>query len=110
MTADVPPEQRFRSAPYVTLDREEFRIAWPHSGHSVALDRAAATLLDCFGEPVSCTELAEDLVDALGLDRAEALRSIVGLVAQLIPSGHLLPAGSEPQPSEYYLYPPAASP
>ena len=110
MTAEIPSEQLFRSAPQVALQRDDFRIAWPHAGHAAALDPAAAVLLDCFEEPVACSELAADLVSELGLDRADALRSVMGLVARLLPSGHLVPEGREPQPSEYYMYPPAASP
>lgn len=110
MADEVDLDLRFRAAPQAAIDRPAFRVAWPHGGLPVALDRAAAAMLDCFSDPLSARELAEDLVVALGLSPHEAQRSAGSIVASLLNSGHVIPEGLEPMPATRLGYPPSASP
>ena len=110
----MPPtahiDQRFRVAPQAVLEREEFRIAWPHGGLPVALDRAAAAMLDCFVEPLTPRELAGDLEAALGLAPNDAQRSAASTALTLRNTGHLILDGQVPMPAVRLSYPPSASP
>lgn len=110
----MPPtahiDERFHMAPQAVLDGGGFRIAWPHGGLPVALDRAAAAILDCFSEPLSARELAEDLEVALDLPEEDARRSAVSTTLALRNTGHLILDGQRPMPATRLTYPPSASP
>jgi len=110
----VPPtphiDERFHLAPQAVLEREEFRLAWPHGGLPVALDRAAAAMLDCFSDSLSARELAEDLEVALHLSAEDARRSAVSTTLALRSTGHLILDGQRPMPAARLGYPPSASP
>ena len=106
----IASEPRFVAAPHALLECEGFRIGWPYGGYPAALDAAAATLLDCFSDPLSPAELAEDLIIAIGLDSDEAHRSVGLFAAGMVATGHLLPEGLSPMPTSLLSYPPAASP
>ena len=103
-------DQRFIVAAQASLERDAFRISWPHGGYPAALDAAAAALLDCFSQPASPAEVAEDLVAVVGLDADEALRTVGAFAAGLLASGHLIPEGLSPMPTSLLSYPPSASP
>jgi hypothetical protein len=104
------PDQRFVTAPQAVLERDEFRISWPPGGLPMALDPAAASMLDCFEEPLSPRELAADLVAALGMDARSAERTALTLADSLLRSGQLIPEGLNPMPTSHLSYPPSASP
>lgn len=103
-------DQRLAAAPQAVLERPDFRIAWPQGGLPVALDRAAATMLDCFTDPLTPRELADDLVAALDLSPDDAQRSAATITHALLNTGHLIPEGLRPMPSASLGYPPSASP
>ena len=108
-----PPDStgtRLVAAPRAVLECDGFRIDWPDGGYPVALDLAAATLLDCFSTPITPGELADDLVAVLGLDPHDASRSVGTLAAGLVATGHLVADGLSPMPSSLLSYPPSASP
>lgn len=103
-------DQRFVAAAQSTLEHPEFRISWPAGGLPVALDPAAASMLDCFDEPLSPRELAADLTAALDMDPEVAERTALNLTHSLLRSGQLIPDGMVPMPASYLSYPPSASP
>jgi hypothetical protein len=102
-------DQRFVAAPQATLTRPAFRVAWPDGGLPVALDVAAAAMLDCFEEPLTPRELADDLVAAIGIEPAVALESASSVAHTLLRSGHVIPEGMVPMPPHSLTYPPPAS-
>ena len=85
-------------------------MVWPASGVPAAFDDAAAALLDCFWEPLTINELANDLEAAVGLTRAQAVTSAFTFVSALLSSGHLIREGLNPMPVSLLSYPPSASP
>lgn len=101
---------RFVASPAAVLELTESRLVWPLGGHPAALDAAAAAMLDCFEQPLSGAELAEDLIDALEMQSSEAERVVRDLVTTLLASGHLIPEGLRPMPTALMGYPPSASP
>lgn len=109
-TTDTPADRRFVAAPQAAVAHPEFRLAWPKGGLPVALDPAAATILDLFDQPLSAQELAADLVAALDLEPTVAARSASSVTATLLRTGHLIPEGMDPMPEQYLSYPPSASP
>lgn len=110
MPATPHLDQRLRAAPQAVLERDDVRLAWPHGGLPVALDRAGATILDCFAEPLTPRELAADLAAALDLTPEEARRSAASTTMALLNTGHLIPDGMRPMPASRLAYPPSASP
>lgn len=110
MSSKTTPEQRFVAAPQATLEHEQFRISWPAGGLPLALDRAAASMLDCFDEPLAASELAADLTAALDMEPGLARRTASDLTQTLLRSGQVIPEGMTPMPASYLSYPPSASP
>jgi hypothetical protein len=110
MLDEAQLDQRFTTAPQAVLEHPAYRLTWPHGGFPVALGSGAATMLDCFEEPLAPRELATDLVAALGLDEEDALHSIGSFTDSLLRTGHLIPEGLIPMPADRLTYPPSASP
>jgi hypothetical protein len=110
MQAFDDAEQRFVLAPQAVLDKPGFRVSFPSGGLPMALDPAASSMLDCFEEPLSPRELADDLAAALDMDEKVAERTARTLTNTLLRSGQVIPDGLIPMPTSYLSYPPAASP
>lgn len=104
------PDVHFRNTPRVDVELTDFRLSWAIDGFPIALDPAAATMLDFFNDPLQPSELERDLVDALDLDLSEARRSVTGVVSALVESGHLWPADEPKPPVTRSWYPLSASP
>jgi hypothetical protein len=103
-------QTRFVLAPHASIELGTSRLVWPMGGTPAVLDPASAAMLDCFTEPLSPRELADDLVDAIGLDHDTALRSAVDTAYALRMGGHLIAADQVPMPSWRLDYPPSSSP
>ena len=101
---------RFVLAPHASIGIGSSRLVWPMGGNPAVLDPASTAMLECFTEPLSPRELADDLVDAVGLDHDTALRSAVDTAYALRMSGHLIAEDQVPMPSWRLDYPPSASP
>ena len=97
------------SAPAAEAQIGRARIVWPAGGHPAAFDEAAATLYDCFAEPVTISELADDFAYAFDIERIEAVNTVLGFASGLLSSGHLIPDGMSPMPAVMLSYPPAPS-
>lgn len=100
----------FHIAPAAEITTAAARIIWPTGGVPAAFDDAAAALYDCFAAPLSISELAGDLVEAVGLSESEAMTTAFGFVSGLLQSGHLISEGLNPMPVSLLSYPPSASP
>ncbi len=110
-TDQLPFQQvRFSVAPHAELVRLGHVIRWPIGGVPVALDPAAAALHDCFTEPATPLEVADDLAETLGLDPGAALAATVRTVQALRQSGHVIAEGQIPMLAEGLAYPSGASP
>jgi hypothetical protein len=112
-TVDQPvpfAKTRFVLAPQASIDVGTSRLVWPMGGNPAVLDPASAVMLDCFAEPLSPRELADDLVDALGLDEESAVRSAVDTSYAFRIGGQIIAEHQEPMPSWHLDYPPSASP
>lgn len=97
------------SLPAAQRQLEPARIVWPLGGHPAAFDEAAATLYDCFVEPVTVSDLADDFAYAFDIERIEAVNTVLGFAAGLLSSGHLIPDGMNPMPVAILSYPPGPS-
>lgn len=102
--------ERLVRAPQAALQHGAMHIRWPYAGNAAALDDAAVTLLDCFDPPATPQEIADDLVDAVGLDPQVALDTMRNITTKLLGSGHLMVEGLTPLPTSLLAYPPSASP
>ena len=110
----IPPpfdltELALQQAPHASAVHGDFRVSWPLSGAPIALDSAGATLLDCFDGGATPRELANDMVDALGVTHHDALSSVLSFAEALIHAGHLEQVGQAPEPRFLSAYPPFAS-
>lgn len=106
-TSLEPP--RLVRTPQFQRDFRGFRISWPEAGIPAALDAASAAVLDWFENPSTRSELAEDLVEVVGLELATAQSVAHSLIQTFLRGGQLTVAGATLRP-DLYDYPPAASP
>lgn len=103
-------EHQYVACPRVDMSHGDHRISWPSGGYAAALDFAAASMLDCFDEPLSIAELATDVAAATELERTATVLMVKSLVNLLVRSGHLHVYGQSPPPASFLYYPPRASP
>lgn len=85
-------------------------MVWPAGGLPVALDPAAAAILDCFVGPATPAQIAADLRDVLGLSAETAMTASVSTALELRRSGLIITEGEKPMPSAGMAYPSGASP
>jgi hypothetical protein len=100
----------FRLVDHASIDVHGLRVVWAPSGRPAVLDPAAATLLDCFGEPTTSDLIAQDLVDVIGLGRDEARRAAATTTHLLRNAGVIVATNQEVAQPWRYHYPPSASP
>ena len=109
-TTQSRQEPRLLRAPQVERDFPGFRISWPYAGLPAALDVAASSILDWFDQPSTVEELVSDLVEGVGMERAQAEAVARSLVPTFVSAGQLIWQDAPTYPPELYDYPPTASP
>lgn len=112
MTTDGPirfGDMEFVRVEHAALPLGDVRVVWAEGGVPAVLDRASATLLDCFSEPATPDQLADDLVDVVGLDRDDARRASATAAHWMRNAGLLMQTDREPMEPWRLHYPTAAS-
>lgn len=104
-------ERAFVHAPGTAITSFDGGISmvWPAAGAPALLDEVGLSMYECFAEPLSVTELADDLIAAVGLEPQDAMTSAYRFVSSIAPSGHLIQVG-DVLDGEHWVYPPSASP
>ena len=99
----------FVQVDHVSIDVGDVRFVWADGGNPAVIDRASASLLDCFVEAATPDQVATDLVDVIGLDRDTARRASANAAHWFRNAGLIVATDRDPMESWRFDYPPAAS-